>query len=136
MRWLALFVLLIILAGCASYVPVGMLYTGGKMGVQANSGDAPKTGKACMVSVLGLVAGGDASIEAAKAAGGIKDVKVLLKGGSPPFSFFIHKDKYYFMIGLSVKRIGESIVIFGTEGVKEVGKGVKGIGESIKKIFE
>ena len=39
-------------------------------------------------------------------------------------------------LGLSVKRIGESIVIFGTEGVKEVGKGVKGIGESIKKIFE
>jgi hypothetical protein len=29
------------------------------------------------------------------------------------------------MIGLSVKRIGESLVIFGTEGVKEVGKGVK-----------
>jgi len=40
------------------------------------------------------------------------------------------------MIGLSVKRIGESIVILGTEGVKEVGKGMKGIGESIKKIFE
>ena len=39
-------------------------------------------------------------------------------------------------LGLSVKRIGESIVILGTEGVKEVGKGVKGIGESIKKIFE
>ena len=39
-------------------------------------------------------------------------------------------------LGLSVKRIGESIVILGAEGVKEVGKGVKGIGESIKKIFE
>jgi uncharacterized protein involved in outer membrane biogenesis len=39
-------------------------------------------------------------------------------------------------LGLSVKRIGESIVIFGAEGAKEVGKGVKGIGESIKKIFE
>ena len=77
MRLLALLVLLVILAGCASYVPVGMLYTGGKMGVQANSGDAPKTGKACMVSVLGLVAGGDASIEAAKAAGGIKEVEVI-----------------------------------------------------------
>lgn len=39
-------------------------------------------------------------------------------------------------LGLSIKRIGESIVILGAEGVKEVGKGVKGIGESIKKIFE
>jgi hypothetical protein len=77
MRWLALLVLLVILAGCASYIPVGTLYTGGKMGVQANSGDAPKTGKACMTSVLGLVAGGDASIEAAKDAGGIKEVIVI-----------------------------------------------------------
>lgn len=77
MRWLALLVLLVILAGCASYIPVGILYTGGKMGVQANSGDAPKTGKACMTSVLGLVAGGDASIEAAKDAGGIKEVEVI-----------------------------------------------------------
>jgi hypothetical protein len=39
-------------------------------------------------------------------------------------------------LGLSVKRIGESIVIFGAEGAKEVGKGVKGIGESIKKLLE
>jgi hypothetical protein len=39
-------------------------------------------------------------------------------------------------LGLSVKRIGESIVIFGAEGAKEVGKGAKGIGESIKKLLE
>jgi uncharacterized protein involved in outer membrane biogenesis len=39
-------------------------------------------------------------------------------------------------LGLSVKRIGESIVIFGAEGTKEGGKGVKDIGESIKKIFK
>jgi hypothetical protein len=36
-------------------------------------------------------------------------------------------------LGLSIKRIGESIVIFGAEGIKEVGKG---IGEGIKKIFK
>jgi hypothetical protein len=77
MRWLALFVFLVILAGCASYVPVGTLYTGGKMGVQANSGDTPKTGKACMTSVLGLFAGGDASVEAAKAEGGINEVVII-----------------------------------------------------------
>jgi hypothetical protein len=39
-------------------------------------------------------------------------------------------------LGLSIKRIGESIVIFGAEGAKEVGKGAKGIGESIKKLLE
>lgn len=35
-------------------------------------------------------------------------------------------------LGLSIKRIGESIVETGAEGVKEVGKG---IGEGIKKLF-
>ena len=39
-------------------------------------------------------------------------------------------------LGLSVKRIGESIVILGAEGTKEAEKGVKGIGESIKKLFK
>lgn len=39
-------------------------------------------------------------------------------------------------LGLSIKRMGESIVIFGAEGAKEVGKTVKGIGEGIKKILE
>jgi hypothetical protein len=39
-------------------------------------------------------------------------------------------------LGLSIKRIGESIVETGAEGAKEVGKGVKGFGEGIKKIFE
>jgi uncharacterized protein involved in outer membrane biogenesis len=39
-------------------------------------------------------------------------------------------------LGLSVKRIGESIVIFGAEGAKKVEKGVKGIGESIKDILK
>jgi len=39
-------------------------------------------------------------------------------------------------LGLSIKRIGESIVTFGAEGVKEVGKGAQGIGESIKKILK
>ncbi|MGB9716188.1 MAG: TRL-like family protein [Thermodesulfovibrionales bacterium] len=77
MKWLAVILFFIFLAGCASYVPVGILYTGGKMGVQANSGEAPKTGKACMTSILGLVAGGDASIEAAKDEGGIKEVEVI-----------------------------------------------------------
>jgi len=39
-------------------------------------------------------------------------------------------------LGLSIKRIGESIVETGAEGAKEVGKNVKGFGEGIKKLLE
>jgi hypothetical protein len=39
-------------------------------------------------------------------------------------------------LGLSIKRLGESIVETGAEGAKEVGKSVKGFGESIKKLLE
>ena len=35
-------------------------------------------------------------------------------------------------LGLSIKRIGESIIVSGAEGAKEVGKG---IGETIKKLI-
>jgi hypothetical protein len=74
MRFVAILAVVLMLAGCASYVPHGILFTGGKMGVQGGAGAADKTGKACMNSVLGLVAWGDASLEAAKAAGGVKEV--------------------------------------------------------------
>ncbi len=74
MRFLAILIVVFMLAGCASYLPMGAIYTDGKMGVQAVSGTAGKTGRACMTSILGLVATGDASIEAAKAAGGITEV--------------------------------------------------------------
>lgn len=39
-------------------------------------------------------------------------------------------------LGLSVTRIGESIIVLGAEGVKHVGKGIKGIGEGLKDIFK
>jgi hypothetical protein len=39
-------------------------------------------------------------------------------------------------LGLSIQRIGESIVETGAEGAKEVGKSAKGIGETIKKFLE
>jgi len=77
MRWLALFAILVLLAGCATYIPAGVVYTGGTMGVQGNPGDTSKMGKACMTSILALVAWGDASVEAAKEAGGIKDVAII-----------------------------------------------------------
>ena len=74
MRFVAILAAALLLTGCATYIPAGGLYVGGTMGVQGGSGPAPKVGKACMSSVLGLVAWGDASIGAAKAQGGITEV--------------------------------------------------------------
>lgn len=74
MKYIALLGVVLMLAGCASYWPAGWAYTEAKMGVQAGSGAADKTGRACVQSILAIVATGDASIEAAKAAGGIKEV--------------------------------------------------------------
>ena len=38
-------------------------------------------------------------------------------------------------LGLSIKRIGESVVETGAEGAKEFSKDIKGVGEGIKKLF-
>jgi hypothetical protein len=77
MRMIAILIAVLMLAGCASYYPLGFIYTEGKMGVQAAPGATPKTGKACMTSILGIVAVGDASIEAAKSAGGVANVATI-----------------------------------------------------------
>lgn len=67
-----------VLTGCAySLAPVTSTIYGKVQGpVTATSvpGPATKTGRACANSVLGIVASGDASIEAAKRAGGITSV--------------------------------------------------------------
>ncbi|MDR2008834.1 MAG: TRL-like family protein [Alphaproteobacteria bacterium] len=47
--------------------------------VNATNGTATKTGEACGYNVLGLVAGGDFSIEAAKKKGGITQVATVDK---------------------------------------------------------
>jgi len=39
-------------------------------------------------------------------------------------------------LGLPVKKIEESIIVLGTEGMKEVGKDVKGLGKNIENIFK
>ncbi len=49
----------------------GGLYSGYKMGGAVGSGTGTKTGEACAMSILGLIGLGDASLSAAKAAGGI-----------------------------------------------------------------
>ncbi len=68
--------ILLFVMGCATSYPIGTLYTELKLPVTAtaNNGTATKVGTAKCISVLALVAIGDASIEAAKKDGGITKV--------------------------------------------------------------
>jgi hypothetical protein len=67
------------LGGCAMATGgnggvTGTIYSGYKMGGAVGSGTGTKTGQACASSILGALALGDASIAAAKAAGGVTQV--------------------------------------------------------------
>jgi hypothetical protein len=68
--------LALLTAGCQPvYSPVGGVIYADVMGpVTATSSAATKEGKSCARSILGLIATGDASIAAAKKAGGITEV--------------------------------------------------------------
>ncbi|MDL2124517.1 MAG: TRL-like family protein [Deltaproteobacteria bacterium] len=68
--------ILFFVMGCATPYPVGTLYTQLELpvAVTANSGTPTKVGTSKCISVLTLVAIGDASIEAAKKDGGITKV--------------------------------------------------------------
>lgn len=71
----ALLVSATVLTGCATTTPVGNLLTDVTLPHSATShASATKTGEATCQSILGLVATGDCSIDAAKKAGGIKTV--------------------------------------------------------------
>ncbi len=76
-RWILGFVAVVplLVAGCqpvASHL-IGTLYTNVKGPINATEASVgTREGKACAQTVLGLVATGDASIEAAMRAGGIK----------------------------------------------------------------
>jgi hypothetical protein len=75
--WTALIVGVAGISGCMIVqTPVmGVLYTEAKYGDTATSATAAsKEGKACATSILGWIGTGDASISAAKAAGGITEV--------------------------------------------------------------
>ena len=75
MSFAAVLVVMSFLVGCASIWPIGLLYTEVKLPSEATSADAgSKVGTSECVSVLGLVAIGDASIEAAMKDGGIKKI--------------------------------------------------------------
>ena len=65
------------LAGCQPVASplLGVFYNETKFGyVATTNSNATKEGKACASTIMGIVATGDASIAAAKAAGGITDV--------------------------------------------------------------
>ena len=76
----AIAVALLGLYGCATVsnpLPA-FIYSDVKGPINAHgSFEAVKTGQACAQSYLGLVSVGDASINAAKAAGGIKEVSII-----------------------------------------------------------
>ena len=67
------------LAGCLSVSTpaIGILFTDVKYGGDAEGAIGAKEGKACAQSILGLIAQGDASIEAAAKNGGIKTVTTV-----------------------------------------------------------
>jgi hypothetical protein len=76
----AVFMVTMLVSGCASMQPVGMVYT--KVDVPNLVGDGKdisytKVGKAEATSILMLVATGDASLDAAIKNGGIKTVKYV-----------------------------------------------------------
>jgi uncharacterized protein YceK len=67
-------------SGCATLVPIGSAYTGVK--IPNNIGDGKdvshsKVGVSKAISILGMVAIGDAGIEAAVKAGNIKTIKYV-----------------------------------------------------------
>jgi hypothetical protein len=70
---------LVALSGCAmasggNAAAMGTIYSGYKSPGQVGTAADGKTGEACISSILGLIATGDASIEAAKKAGGITQI--------------------------------------------------------------
>lgn len=69
---------LTMLSGCAAFAGpgavTGSVYSGYTLGSSAGPGSGSKTGEACAISILGVVALGDGSIEAAKSNGGVGQV--------------------------------------------------------------
>lgn len=80
----------VILLGCGGYgYPIGSLYTGTQVphGINRNETSGPgksgdKHGEACATGILAAVAFGDASLDAAKKAGGVTEVHSVEFHGS------------------------------------------------------
>jgi hypothetical protein len=73
---ISLSVAVMFLGGCLAYTPVmGVLVTAAQGPITATTYDqSARTGNSCAYSIMGLVSWGDASINAAKNAGQIKQV--------------------------------------------------------------
>ncbi len=66
------------MTGCASNVPMGMLYTDQTLPITATTQNVgSKTGEATCTSILGLLATGDCSVQAAAKAGNISKVSTV-----------------------------------------------------------
>lgn len=68
------------ITGCAlptRFPLVGALYTSTQQGLAATAQLSVKRGEACASHILGVVATGDASIEAARKAGGIRSISTV-----------------------------------------------------------
>jgi hypothetical protein len=69
---------LTLLPGCGAVAGPGILtggiYSGYTLGSSAGPGAGAKTGEACAMTILGIVAIGDGSIENAKSNGGVSQV--------------------------------------------------------------
>jgi hypothetical protein len=68
------------ISGCAMAGPgllTGGIYQGYTVGSSVGPGAPGKTGESCAMSILGAVAIGDASVDAAKKAGGITQVATI-----------------------------------------------------------
>ena len=78
-KLVALALALAALNGCAmahggDAMAMGTIYSGYKSSGAVGTAADSKTGEACISSILGVVATGDASLEAAKKAGGVTQV--------------------------------------------------------------
>jgi hypothetical protein len=71
--------LVLVLMGCATYIPMGTFYVGAKGGIGTSTGELSytKVGSAEVTSIMGLVAFGDGSIMAAANNGGIRKIKYV-----------------------------------------------------------
>ena len=71
--------IMVLLTGCATPFPYGVLYTGIKSPIAVGDGSLnySKIGTSTSTSFLGLIATGDASIETAKANGDIRTIKYV-----------------------------------------------------------
>ena len=80
--YLVLFVITtsFIFSGCAMPPRLGVsggLYTGTSQGLAATAQMSIKKGEACAMSILGIIATGDASIDAARRNGGIRSISAV-----------------------------------------------------------